>query len=364
MMTLEDIQLEREHISPPGDTLLETLEYIGMQQNELAERMNKNIKNINRIIAGEEAITEKTAVQLEEILGIPASFWLNRENNYRQDLAQLDAMEKYLHEVEWLKRFPIAKMKKLGWLPDIKEKPMLIKKLLQFFSVSSMEIWEDIYLNKVHSIAFKRSLKHANEPEAVSVWLRQGERQVDEIKDLQPYNEKAFRKLLKELKPLIRNHPDDLFQQLQSKCAAAGVAVVFTTNLPKAPINGSTRWIKKGVPLIQLSGRYKTNDIFWFTFYHEAAHILLHGKTDIFLENLAGCENDPQKEEEADRFAERSLISDAQYNRLLKENELTKNVILQFAEQFDTHPAILVGRLQHDEVFPRWHMNELKERVG
>lgn len=361
---MEDIKLEREHISPPGDTLNETLEYIGMQQNELAERMNKNNKNINQIIAGEEAITEKTAMQLEEILGIPASFWLNLENNYRQELVKLNAMEKYLQEVEWLKRFPIAKMKKFGWLSDTKEKPLLIKELLRFFAVSSMKIWEDIYINSTSSVVFKRTLKHANEPEAISVWLRQGERQVNEIENLRMYDEKAFRKLLKDLNPLIQSHPADLFLQLQAKCAAAGVAVVFTPNLPKAPISGSTRWIKKGVPLIQLSGRYKTKDVFWFTFYHEAAHILLHRKSDIFLENLSGLEEDPNKKAEADRFAERSLITDAQYNRLLKEKNFTKELIINFAEEFQTHPAIIIGRLQHNEIIAHSHLNGLKKKVN
>jgi plasmid maintenance system antidote protein VapI len=36
-----DIELAKSLISPPGDTLQEHLDYIGMKQNELAERMGR-----------------------------------------------------------------------------------------------------------------------------------------------------------------------------------------------------------------------------------------------------------------------------------------------------------------------------------
>ncbi len=81
-----------------------------------------------------------------------------------------------------------------------------------------------------------------------------------------------------ELKAIIANHPEGFFNQLQSICLEAGVKVVYTPCINKAPISGSTCWLNGDTPFIQLTGRYNRNDSFWFTFFHEAGHILLHGK--------------------------------------------------------------------------------------
>ena len=73
-----------DYVSPPGDTLLEVLEDRGMTQAELAERTGRPKKTINEIIKGKAAITPETALQLELIFNIPASFWNNRERHYRE----------------------------------------------------------------------------------------------------------------------------------------------------------------------------------------------------------------------------------------------------------------------------------------
>ncbi len=77
-----------DYVSIPGETLLETLETIGMSQADLAKCMGHPIKTINEIIQGKVAITAETALQLEYVLHIPASFWLKREQLYRESLAK------------------------------------------------------------------------------------------------------------------------------------------------------------------------------------------------------------------------------------------------------------------------------------
>jgi len=74
---------------PPGETLKETLESLGMTQAELAQRTGRPKKTINEIIKGKAAIAPDTAIQLERALGVPASFWNNLERNYQETLARL-----------------------------------------------------------------------------------------------------------------------------------------------------------------------------------------------------------------------------------------------------------------------------------
>ena len=71
-------------VSPPGETLEETLDVMGMSQSELAVRMDQPVKMVNELVSGRAVITLDTALQLERALGISAQFWLAREHHYRE----------------------------------------------------------------------------------------------------------------------------------------------------------------------------------------------------------------------------------------------------------------------------------------
>ena len=55
--------------------------------------MGRPRKTINGIIRGNIRITAETALELERVLGITASFWLNREQQYREGLARIAEKE-------------------------------------------------------------------------------------------------------------------------------------------------------------------------------------------------------------------------------------------------------------------------------
>ncbi|MBU2445703.1 MAG: HigA family addiction module antidote protein [Bacteroidetes bacterium] len=359
----KDYQIKKELLSPPGDTLQETIDKIGMNQYELAERLGKNIKNVNQIIKGKEPITTDTAIALEKVLGVPADFWLERERQYRREQTEI-IFDEYLEECkEWIKAFPTTVMTKLGWIPKVDDTIELIKVVLSYFGIASPEQWEKIYIKDEESVAFRMSLAHVNEPQSISAWLRKGEIDARELK-LKEYSKDNFKNALIDIKNISYKHPKNFKEQLQKICAESGVALIYTPNLPKATISGAARWIfNTTVPLIQLSGRYKTNDHFWFTFFHEAGHILLHGKKDIFLEDVEGSEMNKQKEEEADLFARKWLIGNDDYDELTTNYLITEELILKYSRKTKTHPGIIVGRLQHDGLLPHSRLNHLKEHI-
>ena len=145
----------------------------------------------------------------------------------------------------------------------------------------------------------------------------------------------------------MTGHPDDFFPLLQQLCLEAGVKVVYTPCLPKAPIHGLTRWFPDNTPLIQLSARYNQNDRFWFTFFHEAGHILLHGRKYISLEDDCFEAEDKAKEAEADAFAVRWTFSEEEERAVIESGDLTESDIINFAQKFGTHPAMIIGRFHH-----------------
>ncbi len=357
-----DIEIAKQVLSPPGDTIQETLEEIGMTQVELAERMGRPKEKINDIIKGREPISTPTAFQLEKVLGIPASFWLNREKEYRKKLFELEQQE-FLEEcLEWYQHFPVREMKKYGVLPDTREKHVLVGSLLSFFGVASPTQWKRIYIDREVSVAFRISLANTQNPHAISAWLRMGEIEATKVQ-VKDFDKKRFKASLKEAKDIAYYHPEDFATRLQALCADCGVAVVYVPNLPKAPISGATRWFHNK-PLIQLSGRYKTNDHFWFTFFHEAGHILLHGKKEVFLEDVEGTPIDQDKEEEANRFASKLLLKESELQEIIDSAPLDEKMIVAFANKFRTPAGVIIGQLQHKGVISFADGNHLRRKIN
>src|ERR1700752_4082045 len=91
-----------DSVSPPGETLLEVLNERGMSQADLAERTGRPTKTINEIIKGKSAITPETALQLELVLGVSASFWNSREQHYREALARKKEADSFATQLDWL----------------------------------------------------------------------------------------------------------------------------------------------------------------------------------------------------------------------------------------------------------------------
>jgi len=289
----------------PGVVLLEKLQEMGMSNKEFAVRSGKPEKTIIAVLKGTSSITPDMAVQFEIVTSIPASYWLNSQRNYDEFVARLKRMEVVNLALPWAASFPISAMIHLNWLPKVISKQEKASELLAFFGFAHHSAWEEYYLNQVLKVSFRLSLANTKEPYAISAWLRKGELQANEL-PFCDYNEQQFKAMLPELQALMHAHSDDYLHQLQLKCLSVGVKVVYTPCLPKAAISGATRWMND-TPLIQLSDRYKARDHFWFTFFHEVGHLLLHGKKEIFLENFEYTDKDLFKELEADAFAKQWL---------------------------------------------------------
>mgnify|MGYP000290272333 CR=1 FL=1 len=349
-------------VSPPGVTLLDTIEAIGMNQKELAARTGRTPKTINRIIKGEDPITPETALQLARVLGIPASFWNNRESAYREYLARVKEREKLRKQIEWLKDIPVSAMIKLGWIERHDDKVSQSQEVLDFFGVASPEQWKEIWLHgsTTPMVSYRKSPIFKSKPGSVAAWLRKGELEAQKI-ECAEHDQSEFKNALTKIKPLTLLPPEEFQPELTKICASCGVCVVFVEELPGVPVSGATYWITPNKALLQLSYRYKSDDHLWFSFYHEAGHIILHGKRDAILETE---DQNDSKEKEADRFAADMLIPPIEMRRFIRLNNLTEYAIVNFAREIDIAPGIVVGRLQHDAILPfKTAQNKLKRKL-
>jgi HTH-type transcriptional regulator / antitoxin HigA len=342
-------------VSPPGETLRETLEALGMSQAELADRMGRPKKTINEIIKGKAALTPDTALQLERVLGISAGFWNNRDYHYREFQAMRNESERLRPKVGWLDEMPVRDMVKLGWIAPHADKVRQLQEVLNFFGVASPDVWKKIWCGP--KVAFRRSKAFRNDPGLLAGWLRVGEIQARKL-ECAPYSAARFGKSLEAIRGLTLKPHSQYLKDLTRICAQAGVALVFLPEPPRLSISGATRWLTPFKALMQISLRYTTDDQFWLTFFHEAGHILLHGKRDVFLETKG---HGRTKEESADGFAIQHLLPKAGLARFLAAGEPTRESIKRFAEKVELAPGVVVGLLQHRRIVADSQFNDLKK---
>jgi hypothetical protein len=199
---------------------------------------------------------------------------------------------------------------------------------------------------------------------ALVAWLRQGERQAQELRGAS-YARERFTRALQAVRTLTARPPEEFQPQVTEICAGAGVLVVFVPRLEKVrlPVNGAARWLSADRALIQLTLRYPTDDVLWFTFFHEAGHVLLHNKKPIVVDLESGGGSSSAEEIAADRFAADQLIPPDQLKSFLRATSFTPAHIKEFAAELGIAPGIVVGRLQHDRHLPHSYCNDLKRKL-
>lgn len=359
-------EYEPDDVLPPGDTLKEQLEALGIPQADLARRTGLSTKHINQIVQGSAVLTPETALLLERAVGIPASLWNQMEAAWRTHVSRIESREALSGHLEWLKHFSLGELVKRGILPTRECTVDNLERLLTFFGVADPKVAENVW--RSYRTAFRRSTVLKPDDYATAVWMRQAELKARTL-DCAPYDRTLLLDLLPKLRALTVEEPAIWLSEIPRLCAQAGVAVVFVPAPPNSRVSGVTRWLTPEKVGVALSDRFKKDDHFWFTLFHELGHVLLHGKRLTFIDNTrrdddATPEGD-RSEAEADAFAADTLIPPehtAAYRRLAQHpTPFTK--IQSFARQASIAPGIVVGRLQHDRSLDWTHGNKLKRTI-
>jgi len=344
----------------PGDILLEALQDREMTQSELAQRLARPLKTVNEIIKGKAAITPETAIQLERALGISARFWTGLESQYRDTLARQEAESELESQANWIDAFPIADLVKHKLIERGRSKAGTLANLLSYLGVSSPAALDRLDA----AAAYRASPAFEASPKAVTAWLRWGELQAARV-EAPPFDARRFRQVLEEIRPLTRKEPfAQVFQKVKKLCAEAGVIVVLTPELTGTHLSGAARWLGSKA-VIQMSVRHKADDQFWFTFFHEAGHLLSGSRRRDFVDGADSLSPDAADADEvaADAFARDALLPPYEYKIFVDAGDFSREAVRSFAAQQQVAPGIVAGRLERDDHVGPAQLRNLKKSI-
>lgn len=336
---------------PPGETIKENMEVLGMTQKELATRMGITEKHLSNILNGKAPITYDTALNLEKVIGPSAEFWMELESGYQLDKARLDKENEMVIDLDILKSIKYKEMSKRKWVKETTDRRQRVANCRKFFGVANLSL-----ISKTTSVMFRKNEMGTEKNLNIIAWLREAELEGMKV-NTEDFDKNKLKKLIPVFRQLTLESASEFYPKMKKLCADCGVALVLVEDLPGNGISGATIW-RNGKAILALTVRGKRADIFWFTLFHELAHIINHKKEqcDINFDKNTG-----DLEKQANEIAREYLIPNDLYNKFIDNyNVKNKSNIINYSKAIGIAPSILVGRLMFDEYISYDQFSELR----
>lgn len=356
-----------EFIVHTGSIIKEYLDEIHMNQKEASERLDVSQKHFSNLITGKTRLTEEVALKLEYIFtDIPASYWLNYEIKY-QEKKKREEMLLEAYDTDELKEYSkIFKFdevfSRMDW--DLRKQA---HEMLKILKISRFENFEKIYYDS----DFKFTEKNG-ETESIIIWLNLAkelvEIQNDALDDIDYKQYKLFGAMNKFKNQALDEDYETSIKNARKLLNEFGVYLVVCDALENSNVQSALTQYKNH-PAILLTRRFITHDQIWFALMHEIGHLVKHyGSVDnIFItldDELSEMGDVSIKEKEANSFARDFFISNDDYVNFINKNSFSKKNIIDFAQNQNVLPGVVVARLQHDQYIDSKHFNSLKNRIS
>lgn len=351
-------QYRPDYAVPPGWIIEERLAAQGMSHAEFARRCGRSPKLISEIISGKAPIAPKTALQFEKVMGLDASIWLGIEADYRLHRERQAEARTTEESMAWARTFPIRELAKRNAIGTPSSDGQAVSALLTFFGVASISAWQVRYGKA--NVAYRHSPSFESDESALATWLRLAELDAERQR-CADYSESGFKQALEHVRRLTNAPVIQALENTRSLLNDAGVALSLVKPLPKMRLSGAAWWLSPHRPVIALSARHKSDDHLWFSLSHEAAHLLLHSKKNVFVDGTTG--NGDDIENEANAWAAEFLVRHDAWNRFVVAGDYRASNVRQFAQEQGIAPGIVVGRLQHERLLSWNRLNGLKVRL-
>lgn len=348
---------ERDWAVSPGATVRSIMKSRDMLDGDVSAQLDLGPDGLADLIQGHIAIDRHLADRLADVLGASPRFWLARENLYRNPPQPTPPDEIDDEQSAFIARLPVADMRKLGWIESY-DRASRQEVVLRFFE-DDFGDWRRNGRDILEAVAFRTSPSHEADPAAVAAWLRQGVRQAQKV-ECDAWDPDGLLGALANIRALTREkNPVAFFPRLVDLGRKFGVAIVCVRTPSGCRASGATHFTPWGTPIVQLSFRYRSDDHFWFTVFHELGHVLLHRTSPMFVEG--GDYVSGEEEAEADQFAQDTLLNPELQDQLYELGRDFKKV-MRFAKIAGVSTGIIVGQMQKRGLIKYNQLNYLKTR--
>ncbi|MCB4824645.1 ImmA/IrrE family metallo-endopeptidase [Roseicella aerolata] len=352
---------EPDWFSRPGETVSSLMSRRGLSAMDLAERLGCGREKVRGLLTGLTAIDDDLANGLAEAVGGTPAFWRKRQATYERCLARAADSVPAETASHWLMQIPLSGMASSGWIERPPGRPQALRSCLAYFGVTGPDEWRRRYAEVAADVAFRTSPTFESSLGPLSAWLRQAEIEAS-MMSCATWDRDALEASLGRLRKLtLLREPSKFLPRLRSICAEAGVAVVVLRAPQGCRASGATRFVSPDRAMVVLSFRHLSEDHFWFTFFHEVGHLLLHGRSATFVDVEAAATD--EREREANAFAATTLIPAARQGEMATLGARSQRV-LRFAASVGISPGIVVGQMQHQALLGPANLNFLKRRYA
>jgi HTH-type transcriptional regulator/antitoxin HigA len=341
--------------SAPGATLREVLRERDISPSQVATDLGISIRTLEGILDGQIEINADLAASLAKHVGASKDFWLARDSQYREDLRHVAADQ-------WASSLPVSKMTAMGWIAKPANWKERLDACMRFFQLTNVHDWQAQYQPILQSSFFRTTDYGASESATILAWLRQCEL-VTSNQQVNRWDPASFRQSLQQVRRLTREKdPRTFIPILTALCAQHGVKFAVVRAPQGCPISGVARFIGGTTPMIALSARHLSDDHLWFTFFHEAGHLILHGPGEVYLDDDVELEggSSASVENEANNFAEQLIAPHG--HAITSSRWLSHRDVVREALKIGISSGVLAGQLQHQGILGHSALNRLKRR--
>lgn len=342
----------------PGEILQEELDARGWTQSDFAEITDRPLQAINEIISGKKAITPETAILFSEALGTSPEFWLNLESAYRLDLLYQEKHKAALvsRRAKLYSLAPVKDLIKRGWIKHAKSIEQLESEICSFLGIPNLDTPVTVGVN------FRKSNTGIIDSPALLAWVKKAEQEAMKI-SCAAFELAKLKRAMKALNVLSSNNDD--VRHIPEKLREFGIRLVFVPHLPQTRVDGAAFWLDKKSPVVALSLRMDRVDNFWFTLMHELVHILETSKDNVHYVDSNIIEPESEAEKGINQVAGDLLIPDDRFRDFVNRSKpyFPRNAVISFAQELGIHPAIVVGRLQYENLIPYTNLRNLISKV-
>lgn len=334
-----------DFIIHPGETLLEIMEDNNMTKNELAIRCGVSPTHIGNVIKGIKDISITFAKKLEYVFNIDASFWINLQANYDKEIIDYQEKNKISNEEKSIVNNNLKQI--INYLQsreiilNCNDSASKVIEMRKFTNISDLTLIPKLS----YSGAYRVSTNTDIDVYVLYVWQCLCEFSANKIVLNNCLDVDLLKKSLIEIKSLMFLPIQEAIDKLRDIFAKCGIAFCVIQNFSKAPVQGFIKKINGNNIMLCLTIRQAFADIFWFTLFHEIAHIINEDYRNVLIDYNFTKD---AIEEKADKFARDILIPQEKYNEFINKKDFSLNAIRIFSNEISVKPYIVIGRLQKE----------------